>query len=49
MPYPWVFESLTDGKNYILPPGTYYIGDIFTVIKPDIYDESFNEIGRAHV
>jgi hypothetical protein len=46
MPYPWLFENLTEGKNYVLPAGKYYIGDIFTVIKPDIYDESFNETGH---
>jgi hypothetical protein len=46
MPYPWTFESFLDGKNYYLPPGLYYIGDVFDVLKIDIYDESFNETGH---
>jgi hypothetical protein len=29
MPYPWTFESFVNGKNYYLPSGTYYIGDVF--------------------
>lgn len=45
MPYPWLFETLTPGQNYVLPGGGYYIGDITDVLKPDIYDESFNETG----
>jgi hypothetical protein len=48
MPYHWLFESLTEGKNYYLPPGTYYIGDIFAVMRPDVYDESFNETGHKN-
>jgi hypothetical protein len=45
MPYPWLFESLMPGQNYFIPAGRYYIGDIINVLKPDIYDESFNETG----
>ena len=45
MPYPWLFETLIEGYNYVLPSGTYYIGDIFPALKTNIYDESFNETG----
>jgi hypothetical protein len=48
MPYPWTFENFVNGKNYYLPAGTYYIGDVFPALKTDIYDESFNETGHKN-
>ena len=45
MPYPWLFESLTPGQNYVLPAGTYYVGDVVSALRPEIYEESFNETG----
>jgi hypothetical protein len=33
----WGFEPLNSGFMYTLPPGEYYIGDIFHALESDIY------------
>jgi len=44
----WTFVTFVNGNNYFLPPGTYYIGDVFPALKNDIYDKTFNETGHKN-
>ena len=43
----WTLEHLTCGKIYYLPPGEYFIGDVYTVIDMTHYDDSIGQSGYA--
>jgi len=43
----WTLEHLTPGKIYSLPPGDYFIGDVYTAIDMAHYDDSLGQSGYA--
>jgi len=34
---PWAFTNIEQGKKYTLPPGKYYIGDLYFAIEDEQY------------
>ena len=41
----WNFKKINPKKTYVLPAGTYYIGDICYVLSDELYDNIFGGTG----
>jgi hypothetical protein len=50
--YDWTYSKLDSKKTYIIPAGSYYIGDLFYVIDKsylyDIFEETGYDTGYYH-
>jgi len=44
----WTLEHLTPGKTYYLPSDIYYIGDVYSVLGVNDYDNSLGASGYAN-